>query len=546
MQILKKIVSSLTKLKKTFLVIGSLFWVLSIYLIFFNDYIKKYAPDSIQNYLIEISGALFCGIIITLTWDVIVETLGVIKNEQIIHEFVKTNKGFRLIEVEIAFALASKHISNCENIRAIGTAQQDHRSAVIRLAIKNYLESTEKRLSNQLRPVKYRRISNITLNEEFKNHIKSVLSVKNVNFHDIQMIFYSHFTPFYTYLIIDDKFMMLSINHPPNSESYCEYCLVCENKQVIDLFITQFIKIFEKERDFRRTVNDVKSFEKSQTFDRIIYSGLENIISSISNVSNINEHYKRYIIPELTQFQKSITGLSDQKLEINHTISNGNLLSVFCQYMDGLSKGDTYTTITFFEFWYDIINKGRREPDFVDANINALKKGAAISRLLVIDEDIINKYLKKQQFSREEIISEMKELTYFFGIQKVIKLNLKMYKDFPENYSFRILIHKRQQELRQDFYNFAILKIGNLEDEKILFEPSNTAQIESTKILFYSDLMSETHKKDFEKKDKQLKEINEMWKNQTISPFFPFFRNIDSDFFSISDNQINIFGKPAN
>jgi hypothetical protein len=541
MNIITKITNSLNRVKIAFLIIGSLLWGGSIYLIFVSNIFAK--DDPALSYLIEISGALFCGLIITLTWDVIIDAFGTIKNEELLREFIKSNKGFRLLEVELSFTLATKYIANCENIRAIGTAQQDHKNPKIKEAIARYLTATTNRLNSQKRQVKYRRISNISLNDEFQGHVREVLAANNVRFHDIEMIFYNHFTPFYTYLIIDDKFMMLSINHPPKSDSYCEYCLVCENKQVIDLFTTQFIKIFEKERDVRRAVKDIVDFEKSQTFDRIIYSGLENILSGIDIIPNMNEHYKRYIIPELSQMQKSIKGLSDQKLEINHTISNGNLLSVFCQYMDGLSKNDVYTTITFFEFWYDIVNKGKREPDFIESNIKALKNGAIISRLLVIDENIIKAYMNKRQFNREEVVADMKELTYFFGIQKVIKLNLKIAREFPENYSFRILISKNHKELRQDFFNFAILKINGLENEKILFQPSNTAQIESTTILFYSDLMPDKHQRQFDKKEKQLKEITEMWKNQDCSMFADFFKNIDSEFFMNHENQIACFGR---
>ena len=538
-----KITKSFNALKLSFLVIGGIIWGVSIYFIFFNESITGLDAKS---YIIEISAALFCGLVITLTWDMIIEVFGTIKNEELLQEFRKTNNGIILIEVELAFSLATKYIFNCTDIRAIGTAQQDHNSPRIQDAIWKYLDATIERLSSTRSKVKYRRISNIDLNDKFQEHIRKVLSSRNASFHDIEMIFCNHFTPFYTYLIIDDKFMMLSINHPPQSDSYCEYCLVCENKQVIDLFATHFVSIFEKERAISESrVKDIPGFEKSQAFNRIIYSSLENIIKGIDSIPNMNEHYMKYIIPELKSVEKSIKGLEYQKLEINHTISNGNLLTVFCHYLDGLKQGDLYTTITFFEFWYDIVNKGNREPDFVEANHKALGRNAKISRLLVVDETIIKNYMTKKNFTYDEIIEDTDQLTYFLGIQKVIKLNIEMMKQYPD-YDFKILLSKKHNEYRQDFYNFATIKINGSENEKILFQPSNTPQIESTTILFYSDKMLEKHKDELVKKEKQLYNINQLWRTQNCAGFIDFFKTIDNDFFSSEKNLIKIFGKSCN
>ncbi|MFN0175538.1 MAG: hypothetical protein ACKVU0_12885 [Saprospiraceae bacterium] len=555
MSIIKsKIYAPLNSIRASFLIFGSIIWVLSLIFLIWpetiikDEYILNYikAHDKINDYLINLSAALLCGLVITLTWNKIEEAFGIIKDEELLQEFRRTNKEFRLVPVESAFALATKYITNCLSIRAIGTAQQDHRSPSIQEAIDRYLNETIKRLNNRVVPVKYRRISNINLNEKFNAHIQKVFDEKNVSKHEIEMIFYNQFTPFYTYLIIDEKFMMLSINHPPGCDSYCEYCLICENRDVIELFKTQFQKIFDKEREIRMIVKNKQGFERCQTFDKIIYSELDTIVKGIEQIPDMNENYKKFILPEINQIQKNITRLSEQRLKINHTFSNGNLLAIFCKYMDGLQKDDQYTTITFFEFWQDIVNKGKREPDFIESNTNALKRGAKISRLLVLDEEIIRKISHLDSFTHQDVVSNIMEMTYYFGIQKVIKLNLKMLLQYPDNYTFEILISKRHGKLRQNYFNFAILKIRGQENEKILFEPSNTAQIESTTILFYTNKYPTRHQAEFEEKERQLSEIKQAWETQNCAGFKKFFIEVDSKFFGNNENQLKLFGQLLN
>jgi hypothetical protein len=539
----KKISGAFTRLKNTYVIIGIILWGISIWYLFYYPK-NEWSVDNLSGYITEISAALFCGIIITLTWDFIIATLGTIKNEEILTEIHSIYDGFRLVDLEQGYNQASKLIVNCKFIRIIGAAQQDHQNEEIKTAINNYLNVTLRRIKNNAPQLKYRRISNTDLNDKFQSHIKEVLAHGKASNHNLEMIFFDHFAPFYTYLIVDESFMMLIINHPPESDAHCEQCLITENRTIIKLFKEQFTNIFEAERKLRKSVKTGEQFEKYQQIYKKIHQEIEEIVRSVDALPTIQERHMKYLWPELSQLKEGLQGLKSQRLNINHTLSNGNLLSIFCTYLNNMKEGDMYKTITFYEFWQDIVNKGDREPDFKLANLNALKKGAIIERLLVIDQDILRKILGQQSIQMAQLDDKkMQEITYFYGIQQVIKLNIEIQNAYPIHYRFRILVSSNHQKLRSNFFNFAIVKEKGSSQQQILFQPANTEQIGSTKIFYYAEPDEILHKTEFENKERQLNTIDDYWKAQNVDAYAQFFLKIDKVFFGNPENQIKVFGR---
>jgi|GEM_PF-6611794 len=281
----------------------------------------------------------------------------------------------------------------------------------------------------------------------------------------------------------------------------------------------------------------------------------DGIKSAIKNFPNYNTYAQEHAVEEIRQTTERFQGLAKKELKVVHTIANGNLLKLFCIYLDNLKKGDTYTTITFYEFWTSILERGRREPDFMGKNEKALINGAIIKRILIV------KYNVDDQNKENEIYA------YSCNVNKIIAKNVKLMANpsIKGDYDFKIYFSTEHDDLRREYYNFAIIS-SEREDsnasktkhvEKILFEPGNTSTIDSTKIWYWTNKkgekkpLSETliwddedirqeklrHYK-FEDKERKLKEVEEDWKNQKLNEKqLNFLKRIDSDFFDFEKNK---------
>lgn len=88
---INKVQKPLIGLKNGFLFLGGAIWIVTIAYFFFPEYFIKseetlkfvQGDNHFNDYLINLSAALFCGLIITLTWNKIEEVFGIIKDAEL-------------------------------------------------------------------------------------------------------------------------------------------------------------------------------------------------------------------------------------------------------------------------------------------------------------------------------------------------------------------------------------------------------------------------------------------------------------------------------
>jgi hypothetical protein len=463
-------------------------------------------------------------------------------------------KGFREIEVNEVFDKARHFISDCSYIRVIGTAKQDYSESIANENIKSYLEETLQRVKKG-KPIKYRRITSLELKEKFFKHLVDVFENKpeGEDF-DFKVMLLDDFIPAYTYLIVDERFLMLSLNYSDQTHFSRHY--YTENEAIVRNFIEHFKSVWRKEEKNNKAIDNSEDLIYYFNYRKRIQEYIDGVKNAIKAFPNYNTYAQEHAVEEIRQTMERFQGLAKKELEVVHTIANGNLLRLFCIYLDNLKKGDIYTTITFYEFWASILERGRREPDFMGKNEKALINGADMKRILIVKHDIDDQNKENED-----------NYTYSCNIKRIIAKNVKLMTNpsIKGDYDFKIYFTTEHDDLRREYYNFAIIS-SEREDsnasktkhlEKILFEPGNTSTIDSTKIWYWTNKKGEKkqpsdaliwddedirqeklrHYK-FEDKERKLREVEDDWKNQKINENqIAFLKRIDADFFDFDKNK---------
>lgn len=534
-------------IKVVAIIISIIFMIGFLYFI-----INTGGENSLYDLSIEIAGALLVGLIIYFTWNQIQLREQSIKEEETkllqeaekketedkikkitqasVTEVHRLNAGLREIDVENVFKVATQFIIECSTIRVIGTAKQNYTELNTLSAITDYLEKTIERVKKS-KPLKYRRITSLRTTDNFIEHLATILdNKKSSSSNDFKLMILNDFVPAYTYLIIDEKFIMLTLNYSDQSISTKHY--YSQNHVTIQNFIKHFKTVWHEERESNKVIEESSTLKHYFYFRKKTNDYFDRIKRHLNNFSDFPTYSQEHVIEELKQTEHRISGLSSNEIEVHHTIANGSLLRLFCIYLKKLKLNDTYQTLTFRDFWEDIINENRKEPNFVRRNIEALNNGAKITRTLIV----------KESYAEDEKYSE--------DITKVIKLNFEILNSChnPDNYLFRIYFTDKHDYLRRWFYNFALIlsEKENGYTEKVIFEPCNNPSYDSTKILFHNDLGSDIHEDEkdqdlhfkFENTEQKLKEIETKWKSQQLSNDHRLFLSkIDNSFFDFTSES---------
>lgn len=509
-----------------------------------SELIYRYV-EIIEQYFIEFSATMAAGLFVLLFWEKIAKSAEENEKTYIIKEINRALKGLKKIKSDKAYEKAKTYISNAKEIRVIGAVSLDHWSDNVRKSINEYLRITEERvLSGQI--FKYRRISSVVLSNEFKTHLQKCMT--NEANRDIQIMLLDDFTPAYTYLLVDDDYLMLSLNFPDQStNNKIASCYYTENRKIIMDFVEHFKKVWHDELPYYKPASNISEFNNINDYLLAVHHYNNEIKKSIALFCGINTFYKNHALKEIQQTSLRLNSLSESVLEVNHTISNGFLLKVFCIYTDELQDGDTYETITFYKFWKEIVERGTKEPDFIGATEQALMRGAKISRTLIVKNDTI--YLDENSFTGVDINGEIIEkYEYFKGVLLTIEYNIRLVDKYPDKYSFKVLFSEKHNDLVKEFYNFAIIKKKGHDDEIVLFEPDNIGNTETTRISFYLKNSKLPQMRQIKErildKEKKYKIINELWNNQALSKkHLEFMNRINASFFSIDNNAMRVLNK---
>ena len=112
---INKIQRPLIGLKNGFLILGAGLWIATIAYFFFPEYFVKdiktlqfvQGDNHFNDYLINLSAALFCGLIITITWNKIEEILGIIKDTELYQQGETVKNLFAESKAQVASIFAA-------------------------------------------------------------------------------------------------------------------------------------------------------------------------------------------------------------------------------------------------------------------------------------------------------------------------------------------------------------------------------------------------------------------------------------------------------
>lgn len=514
MQMNNKIKKDFDKAISNILIFGIVIFVVLIAILFTVDFTGD-TGRRIEPILLEITLNLGIGLFVVLIWDKLIKLRASAEDDFVVREIHRALKGLRKATIEDTFTKAASYISSCDEIRVIGTAKQDHWNGKIKWSVDKYLKAIITRI-NENPTLKYRRLTTLNVSDDFKSHLLACFENNKLH-HSIKVILLEDFVMAYTYLIIDSKFLMLSLNYPEQSSiPQNQFCFYTEDFEILTEFQEHFRAVWDKEKESNKEITNADDFRYLVEYQSKASESLKVIKKAINNFPNHRTYFQEHALIELEQTANRFKGISSLELEINHSITNGNLVSLFCIYISMLEDSDTYETITFSRFWTDILRNETMTHKFLSTNKSALDRGAIISRILVVDTIKIDKH-----FETNQNVDEHEIYMYIEMIKKIVECNvdlLKTYELFNEdnndlyrtNYDFRVLFSKNHDHYEREFYNFAIINTAKSK-EKIIFEPGNSTSIDSTK-LFSSNKSENIHR--IEDKREKLLRVNEAWKIQ--------------------------------
>lgn len=254
------------------------------------------------------------------------------------------------------FERAARYINDCSEIRVIGTIKENKggkkfESEGARICI----EATENRIARN-KDLVYRRITALNLKTIFKEHLQRCFTLKAEN-SDMGLIFLEHFSPAFSYLIIDDKFIMVSLTY--DDHQIQEVCLYSETNEqgLISEFKRHFNAIWEEETEKRRNavITEIDEFNHIYRIQSEAETYIMNLKKRINEFRPEDSLFQKQALKDLELFSKKYK--YEEETTIRHSTANENLIQIFINYLGFLEAGDTYLTITFCGFWSNLIAK---------------------------------------------------------------------------------------------------------------------------------------------------------------------------------------------
>ncbi len=362
--------------------------------------------------------------------------------------------GFEKDEVSEVMDKTAELIKDARHFRVVGVGRQYLGNVSNNNSINSYYSAIENRLADPTKEerFRYRRITIMELEEKFKTHLSNcfVNAEKSEDRNKAEIILLDNIEMQFTYYVIDTKLVIVNI-YTISTENVldCPYAFWSNNPTTINLFISHFDRAWRRETHLGNIISSNKEFDEFIPVNQEILYSLREIQTYLKKLPK-NSSRTNWALHELNQTKKRLKGLTEYSLGIKNKVTNGKLLNIFSYYVRDLSAGDTYNTISFFEFWENITSEDTKE--FYNANRTGLINGASITRIYIIsNESLENKeYIKKQKM--------------------ILEKHFALKNKFKKNYKFKMLFIDGEKHRRYlfDYKNFAIWRSKN---EIILFRP---------------------------------------------------------------------------
>ncbi len=169
-----------------------------------------------------------------------------------------------------------------------------------------------------------------------------------------------------------------------------------------------------------------------------IFNNIHEIQTRVDTITKRDCIYElNFVNWRLSSELKKLKGILNDKLEIPAKDKYSYLRYVFGSILNELSNKDIYRTLTTVHFWNDE-NIGTE--DFLTSNLNALKAGAIIKRVLLINKTV----LKTGDNNSLDLKKQLNKIIKNFELFKIEVLKEKKIKK-KENYVLRFLLFENSK-----------------------------------------------------------------------------------------------------
>ena len=448
---------------KAYLIIAALFAIsgLAYFIINSESYFHIPKREALGHVFIGLLISLVSGWFAVVIWNVVINIEKENDANLLINKIHKQFEGLKEIDLVEAYEKAGDYISNCSVVRIIGVPDTSKE------IVNNYLSRTLNIMTAK-KDIKYRRICPAKMSNLFQEHLTDILKT-NIGNEDLdaEIMLLDDFVPAYTYLIIDSKFLLLTLCVDGTNESFRFYT---EVNGIIKSFQDHFDDVWRKEKSLNnKSINSEINFKDYILKRNELNNYIDEMRNSINRLDLSQKNMEAYTFDVLNRVTERITNISNNELILDHAVKKWNLLNTFSFFMSKLDKNSIYSTISFPEFWEDI---EREEKDtsntvqFLERNKMSLQKEAKINRLLILPKYFWT-YVDNDQKSNTE-----SEITWNWkNVSEIIQQHMELLKVYNKFYDLKILIvpFKDYKFDRDHFLNFAIIKYS--EEEKIMFTP---------------------------------------------------------------------------
>lgn len=488
--------------------------------------------------------SVIIGIGVFFLWDDIKRNEKEEDYENLINRIHEQFGGLKEIELSDAYERAKSHINNSKEIRIIGVPDTN------KSVIMEYLNATKEHLKKN-KKVKYQRICQLEFNKDIEDHLGDILNTndpfrKNLN---SEVLLIDDFTSAYTYLIVDNKFLLLTLSMDGNNEAHRFYC---EIESIVKYFVDHFNNVWQKEINiYNHSITTLQDLTKQIDRRQKLNSYIDEIRTSINKLDITQENMTLYAFDVLERSKERICSISNNDIALEHVVKKWNLLNTFSFFMDKLKEGDSYSTISFPEFWEDIESDEKDTTNrvhFLEKNRVALQSKANIKRIIILPKSF---WHYEHSFNGKE--AEKKISWNWSNIALIVKKHLKLFEEYP-NYDFRIFIVEEKDYItdKENLLNFAIIEYikgdkNNEEStkntdenkiEKIMFAPEREKKQTNITRFNNSKNVSENNKDLFDEYENKIVQIEKDQERQLLtSEELTKIREIYPDFFKENNNK---------
>lgn len=537
--------------------------LLACILLFFGNRFDTSGESFWSSVFVEIGTALFAFAFIYFIWDNIKKPIALEEQNQHLKkeldEQSDSMKGFITQEInealgslryertDIAFRHAASLLPHSEIVRILGIINFNRRSNEVGLNISDFLRLLEARVVDY-ELFKLRILASTKLHYIFNKFFVKWFSNK-AQATDFKLLLTQNPIPLLTYVIVDTKYLIVIFNFPGKTQSFkIQFCFVTENKSIIDNFISNFRSTWNEERIENKEIDSKESYHYYSDLFEKSDSTIERIRKSITKGSKFEHIFQNHIIRELDLALERMKVIDNYEFEVQHSLPSGTLLRLYSYFLNRMEPGDTYETITFYSFWNNVFSRGKRDPDFIRDNKAAIQKGANITRIFVLNEELV---LFDEANHNAENIDKNKYQGYLnlLSSKKVLEENLRLlYEVEPKHtYDFKILFSNKHEDYRARLINFALLKKGGNQEEMVLFEPGDINYNGSTKLWLYKEDYLNTHTNmenvlhTIMNKQIDYDEVYATWIGQEIKPEqLSFLRRVIPNLFGLDERRIQL------